>query len=380
MKRKIRDIAVNLYLSAKRLIKKPAFALLLLAVPLTALALRFSLSKDSGIMKIGIINEGSNTGTEITEKLLASNGIISFKEYSDAKKAENDVISEKLGALWIFPENLDQVITANAETSSLTPLVRVIEKNETVTNKLSHELLFGSIYPYIVYENYLHFTESKYGEKADTSEEALRHHYDSGAFAGEVIRFITAGKEKTTAETTGVVTLPVRGILSVLVMLCGLAAMIYFLTDREDGKYVRMSPKKHIIPAYTLIFCAVIMASAAVLFSVYLLGIYIGAVYEIAALLLYSLNVCTFCLIWGLICGKPGRLCCTVPLAVIGALTQSPVFFTSKNLRPLGFLFPQSSYLFAIYDRRYFADMIVYTAVSFVLLLSVNILLPDKNQ
>ena len=382
MKRKIRDAVVTFFIYCKRLLHRPAFIVLTAMIPLVTAVLVISFSSDSAVLRIGICSEGSNTGDKIVAELLMRNSIVSFTEYKSSEEAKKDVIADKIHGAWIFPKDLDSRISQNAENRTSLPLVKVIEQEDSIPLKLSHELLYGCLHPYVVYSNYEHFTEKKY-PNADTSKEALRYHYDNGTPVGEVLIMKVVGKEEKAETDNNFLTYPLRGILSLLCILCGIASAMFFLDDKAIGQFDGMPRSKHIFPAFASCLAGTALSAPFVIISVFIAGTHTDILSEIFAMLLFVICVCGFCLVCATLCGKSSRLGVITPFLMMIMMVQSPVFLNMDSLRPLWFLFPQSFYLYAVYDGTYMVYMIIYAAVSLAIAFLLNLLfgrLPKKSM
>jgi len=375
MKRKLRDVSMWLFLLCKRLLKKPSFIVLLLLIPICSAALAISFSEESGVMTIGLYSEGSSIGDEIVDSLLKKESILSFRSFESEAQAKKAVEEEKIHAAWIFPKELSENIDTNARYGALNTLARIYEREDTIPLKLSHELLYGSLHPYVARANYERFVERKYGDKAPTDSETLDLHYANAQAPGEIIIIKTVGKEQVTELSDNILTMPMRGILSLMCVLCALACMMYFLSDKRNGIFSRLSEKYHIFPATGTVLCGTVLSSAAVLCSVFLLGINVSIAREVFAMILYCLAVCGFCLTLGLLVRSVTVLSGMTPFVIIIMLVQCPIFFNMDSLRPLWFLFPPSYYLYAVYDTAYMWYMALYAAVSLLCAYIINTVL-----
>lgn len=367
-------------MSCKRLLCKRTFVIMLAIIPVCALLLKLSITDDSGVLRIGLYSEGSDIGEEIVKDLLKRDSIVDFTNYTSEKEARNAVMADKIQGAWIFPADLGERIDTNAKNGSVKPLVKVIEREETIPLKLSHELLYGCLHPYVAYSNYEHFTEERYGDMATVDKNTLCYHYETAAPVGEVLVMKVVGNQEIIETTDNFLTFPLRGILSLLVVLCTLASVMYFLSDKASGKFDRLPASKHILPEIGSCLCASLMSAFAVLVSVYIIGVQRSVLSELAAMLLYVICVCGFCLVFGTFFGKAERLGTFIPFIMIIMMVQCPVFLNIDALRPLWFLFPPSYYLYAVYDKAFMWYMIIYSVICFALVFILNIITSRKTR
>lgn len=378
MIRKLRDFAVCFFLFCKRLLRKPAFLILLLLIPITALVMKTSLSDNGSVLKIGLCSENSVIGNEIIENLTnGKKSIIGFEIYSTEREARNAVIENKVDGAWIFPENLEKLILFDVKTGIAKPLVTVIEREETVPLQLSHELLYGQLHPYLSYGNYVSFTQKRYGKEIDIDEEELKYYYDN-ANIGKIIETYRLGDEEATETTADFLTLPLRGMLSLIIVLCGIASVMYFLIDKSDGRFDRIPPARRIVSAFCSCLAATFISGIAVIVSLGLMGSPISLIYEIFLMLLYIFCVCGFCMFFAVLFSKATSLGAFIPFIMIIMLVQCPIFLNMDSSRPLGFLLPPSYYLYAVYDVKYILYMAIYAVCSFAGAFALNYLINAK--
>ncbi len=379
MIRKLRDFAVCFFLFCKRLLRKSAFLILLLLIPITALVMKTNLSDNGSVLRIGLCSENSAVGNKIIENLTnGKKSIIGFEVYSTEVEARNAVIENKVDGAWIFPENLEKQISLNVKIGIAKPIVKVIERESTVPLRLSHELLFGELHPYISYSNYVTFTQKRYGGATDVDEEELKYYYDN-ANIDQVIEIYKLGDEKTAKISTDFLTLPLRGMLSLIIVLCGIASVMYFLIDKSDGRFDRIPPIRRIVPAFCSCLAATLISGIAVIVSLGIMGSPIGLIYEICLMLLYIFCVCGFCMFLAVLFSKASLLGAFIPFIMIIMLVQCPIFFNMDSSRPLGFLLPPSYYLYAVYDVKYILYMAIYAVCSFAGSFVLNYLINAKR-
>lgn len=384
IKRKLRDILVWSLMLSKRLLKTPSFIVLIVMIPLCAALLRFGFSESSGTLNIGLYSEGSDIGEKIVESLLQKESIVSFRRYTSEEEAREAVIADKIQGAWIFPKELPETLEINAEYGGINPLVKVIEREETIPLKLSHELLYGSLHPYVAYENYEKYIVRKFSEKAPHDEETLRSHYADGIPPNEVIIMKVVGEEQAVTEEISILSLPMRGILSLLCVLCATACAMYCLSDKRKGVYNGLSPQKQIFPAFGTIFCGTVMSSAAVSLSLLVLGICTDTAAELCSMLLYIPAVCGFALLLMSVVRNMTVLGGLLPFLMLVMLVQCPIFINADKLRPVWWLFPTSYYLYGVYNPKYLLLMGIYavTAISAAIIINriaSNKVYPDRR-
>ena len=357
---------------SKRLLLKPGFIIILLLIPLSVFALKIGVSGNSSVLSVGLYSEGNKIGDSIVSELLEKDSIIRFVKYTSKEDAKQALLSKKIDSVWIFPSDIEKNILRNAKYGTFNPLVNVIERESADSLQMSHELLYGSIHPYVAYSNYTFFIEERYGNQITPSTEDMDYHYNNSSLADTLIEIKVLGNEKSESVSKDFLTFPLRGMLSLVVVLCGLASVMYSLSDKKHGKFDWLPSPLHIIPTFGSCFAGVLISSFTIFISILFLKLGTDIFTEIAAMILYMVCVCFFCLICGLLFGTDARLGAFIPFIMIIMLVQCPVFLNMDSARPLWFLFPPSYYLYAVYNSKYMWYMVIYAIVSLVILLCLN--------
>lgn len=370
MKRKLRDLSMWFLMFCKRLLYKPSFLVLLVIIPLTVIAVSKSVSQGGAVLRIGLYAEETETGKEIVEKLMKEKSIISFEKFDSEEAARQAVLSDKIQGAWIFPGDMEEKINKNAKLGTLKPLVKVIEQEDTIPLKLSHEILYGSVHPYVAYANYTSFIDANYGDEITPDQTEMRSYYEKYHNDEGVIIMEKIGKEQRAEIDTNFLAFPLRGILALLMVLCGLASVMFFQTDRGMGKFDWMPSTRHIVPAFGSCLAGVSLSAIPVLGSLFFLDLGANAIFEIISLFLYIFCVCGFCLICWILTGTAARLGAFTPFIIIIMLVQCPIFLDMGSV--ISLLLPPTQYLNAPYDPKYMGFLLIYIAVSFAVALILN--------
>jgi ABC-2 type transport system permease protein len=163
-------------------------------------------------------------------------------------------------------------------------------------------------------------------------------------------------------------TVPLRGLLSIFIVLCGLASGLYYMQDRKNGLYTPFSCWYH-LPA-------VVMAGASVLLALLLTGYFTNWLWEVFLMGLFILAVAGFCDIIRLVLRKTEYLAAAFPILVLLILVFCPVFFAIKTVPFLPYLLPPFYYLNALYNRVF--DF--YFGIYIIVLFGMRLLLGWKNR
>ena len=336
------------YLYSKRLLKKTSFRLLLCAVPLLALGMRYLSAGDSGILHIVLCQEAPQDALsgEIVRRLLAENSVIQYTLAEHAEEACVLVESGRADAAWIFPgemqERLDRFTGRELWEEGV---VRVVEKEDNVALRLAREKLFGAMYSHVSYSLYRNFVQNDLGLAVD--EDLLLQSYESTAVEGNLFRLarINGTGEASDLPQRDFLVAPVRGMLALLVLLCGLAATMYFQQDQERGVLDAIPFRRRRKYLYLCQLTAIGIVAVAALAALALSGVAGKWYREIAWMAVYAAMCMGFCSLLQRVCGNLRRLAALVPILILLSFICCPIFFSLGKLKLLSCLLPSFYYL-----------------------------------
>lgn len=360
---KIGDRLVRGWLIQKRLLCKYSF-LLLLALPLLFAAGLGRLAKEeSGIAAIALyLPQDDQTAQQIGERLLARDSVFSFFSCESGEEAVRMVETGEADAAWLFSDETQETLRELAQKRRVRPLVKVVERKESVPLLLAGEVLSAAVYPafsYAVYESYV----SQELDLAELSEETLRRTYESVAVTGSLFQAVWPDGSTGKVRENGYVQAPLRGILAVWLVVLGLAAALFFMQDEERGVYGRLSGARRF-----LAFCSVggiflLDGAAVLLLCCKLGGVFTEPLKEVGCAAVFALCVLAFSNLLRLLCRTPRWIgVLLLPLSA-GMLALCPIFINLQYFRAVKLLLPPWYYLQAVHNTCYLYGMAVYTAV-----------------
>ncbi|MGN0431423.1 MAG: hypothetical protein ACI4EQ_03610 [Lachnospiraceae bacterium] len=356
------------YLTCKRLIKKRSFFLLLCSIPILVLAMRLVSKEESGMLKIVLFQE--NTEDELSSKMMADllteESVLQYEQVYSEEEAYRAVMSAEADAAWIFPDKMQNKLDEYIAGAYDQAVIKIVEREDNVALQLSREKLYGALYSYFPYSVYQNFIQSELPGGKEASEEELYSYYEESRVEGELFKlsFINGGDNEMKPAEQNYLTAPVRGLLSLMVILSGLAATMYFLQDEEAGVFDRVALRDRHKYLYGYQIAAMVYTGAAVLLALFFSESFMG-IQEAGFMLLYVLMNVGFCSIIKTVCKNLQRLGTCIPLLMIGMLVLCPVFFAVRRFRMLQYLLPPFYYLNVIHNRSYIPQMLLYCFVTF---------------
>ena len=215
------------YMLTKRLFRKWSYLVLLCCIPIMMLVSNYAMSGESGVMTIILCCEDDSAEAQkIVGNLLDGDSVIRFKVNNNKEQAIDEVKNHRADAMWCFSEDFEQKTEEYAKHESAKPVVTVYEREDNIPLQLSHEKLYGALYSSFSYEVYENFVYTKLVDKNTVLEEEVSEYFD-GTKRRDTIVKIEKTDDEVSKKTLYLLT-PLRGIMSIMLVLCGLAAAMYF--------------------------------------------------------------------------------------------------------------------------------------------------------
>lgn len=354
-----------LLLLTKRLYKKATFVIILALIPVTVLALGIVAQEDSGFISIALAQEDKSDAlsNEIIGDLINDGKLMHFTYCNSPEQAEEMVEMGQVDAAWVFPEDMqgrvDRFVSTQNEDDYI---VTVIEREQNVALRLSHEKLSSAVYKYCAKTLYVNFTRDKIPQLNNIDDQELLSYYDAYAVEDELFEFAYPEDRITDKKTEEVnyLTAPVRGLLSIVVVLCGLATAMYYIQDEEKGTFalLPMTKKKYI--EFLCQIISIVNISVIMLVALIISGLSVSILREIFVLILYVLACAMFCMLLRWLLKDIKILASFIPLLITVMIVVCPVFFDFKEIKFVQILFPPTYYINAISSNRYIIYMLIY--------------------
>lgn len=369
----IRRIVIRYYLLNKRLFKKYSFLLILCLVPFLIGSIRLLAGQESGIARVVLClpDPTDELAAQVAHRLMNDDGLLRYSLCDNAEEARQMVMSDEADTAWIFEQNLSDSLQKAASKKRIRPVVKVVERKESVSLLLSREILGAALYPafsYAVYESYVRTDLGLEGLR----EEEIRRAYERTLVEGSLFRMAYLDGGEDTEEDFNYLQAPLRGMLSIWLVLCGLTACLYFMQDEAQGVYAR-TPVGRRLPAAFLVGAVFLSDAAVVLIAACkLAGVFTVWRRELLSCVLFVCATLAFSNLIRVLCGTPQRLgsCMLILTAVM--LVLCPVFLNLRGFRAVKYLLPPYYYLLSIHSVKYLYWMVLYTTVVSVLCLAAG--------
>lgn len=347
----------------KRLYHKPIFLALLLLIPLLTFGYSSLSREDSGILTVAVAQKDSADAfaTKLIADLCESSQLIRFTLCETAEEAEELVTYGKVDSAWIFDEDLENKVAAFvAKPERRNAFISVIEREQSMFLTLTREKLSGFVFTYLSPEFYLQYIRENLPQLKDMTDAELLQQYESVSLNDEL--FTYAARESAPKEQNYLLT-PVRGLLAIVTILCGMAAAMFYVEDTQTGLFSRIPMKN--LPAMELLCQLIAVGNVALVATVAMLISGLGADFlrEIGLLLLFVPCVSLFCMLLRRILRGTIALGVAAPLIAIITLCACPVFLDLAQLRTFSLILPATYAIRGAYNPMYLLYMAIHTVI-----------------
>ena len=354
----------------KRILKKKVFLCILLLIPLSVAALAIASAGDSGLVTIALSAEDLSdpTASAIIDDLIGSDSLIHFIVADTPSDAIDLVKGGNADGAWIFPEDMKEKIEDFANFSSdRNCFVLIVQREDSVFLKLSHEKLNSTLYPYISLAFYEDYVYDNILSPDELSSQTIKQYYDSINAEGEdLFQLVYAsGGINEDAEEENYLLSPARGLMAILVMLGGLAAAMFYTSDESVGVFDRMPKGKRFAFAIEYHSVAVFDVAVAAFIAILIGGISVSFLYELVSISLYIIAVVGSCMLLRLVFYDIRILASITPALAIVMAVVCPIFIPPPSVPILQYLLPPFYYLNSIHKPEFLGYMAIFSAITY---------------
>lgn len=371
MKNNVKRGLIWLWLITKRLYKKPTFLVLLLLIPALVLGYGTVAREDSGIVRIALATyDRESVLAQNAMDKLADSKVIFFHRCDTPQQAEEMVTAGEADAAWIFMDDLEhRVAEFIRKPLYKNAFVQILERQSSVPLTLTREMLSGVLFECYSPMFYLQYIRQNCPELAEVSDAELMTYYDNFSLNGKLFSFtmLDGTDAEQLVEEANYLTFPVRGMLAVVVTLCGLAGAMYDMKDRRLGTFGWVSARRRPLVRFASIAVCVANVAVAMVIALSLFGVTVHWSREAMLLVLYIPCVSAFSLLVGRLCGNEKMLGMCMPVLVVVMLAICPVLLDSGRFYRLALLFPPTYYVNGVYNDTALMQMFLYSGICLVL-------------
>lgn len=354
----MKKILTWIFLFQKRILKKPMFQITILLIPiLLFLLFTFNKSSDS-LVRVALISGNDEYSQNFVKDLLdSSNHVISYYQCYDESQMRKDVLTGKAECGYIMPDDMPRKI-AQFSSKKKQGIITAIVKKESISTKIVNEIIYGRLFSERAYPVLKDFINEKQPDRLTSAEDEKM--YD--AFSKYLIEPLMFSFEYADGSKNDLLNnddsnhnyymLPVRGILSVLILVSSMSGVLMLSNDdrKNTWGFIRLSKR----PAfnYFYIFMSILPIAICSLAAIFITGINTNVLNEIRLMVLYTLLLTGFSSLLKALIKNIYVLCSLIPVTVLLSLIICPVFID------IGSIVPQSRFVRLFLPTNYYLDSI----------------------
>lgn len=348
----------------KRFFRKKSYILMLLLVPFMVFLLKEMSQGQENIMTIGVYLPGTDPSSQsLRENLDDESGAIKYVYYDSEYALRRDVANQTLTEGWVVPENLDYTVGMMADNQYPHDRIQVVVREQGVTQLLGKEIICSRIYPSVAKRLLVKYTKYYTGNDELPVDviSHLENSFENYSISNKL--FQASYLDSAEINDTPVILMPLRGILAMWLMLCGIATSMYYLEDQENGLFIWWRSRIGFLRDLGYYAVAFIAPAIITVVSLIYSGSFTTVAKEVPALILYVLATIFFSMAIRIIGASKKFLGMLTPVLIILSTILSPVFVDLKELRQIQKCCPAFHYLSSIHDSYYLVTLLIYTVL-----------------
>ncbi len=354
------------YILHKRLLKKPGFAVILCAILLLTGLMTAASRQQAGFLHIAVAaQETDAVARRAITRLQDGNRLVQVTACATPQEAIGLVESAKADTAWVFESDLAERIARVADGEQET-LVQVYAAEDSTFVRSSREMLYGALFSDLAYEVYARFVREELPGGADISADILRSTYARYDYEDSVIEFSYLDLTNSACAQTGYLISPLRGLLAMLALFCGLASTMYYKNDEKKQVFSPLSVGKRLLVMLANNLAALSVAAVFVTAALLIGGLYTDPLHESVMMVLFVLMAAGFCTLLGTLCPSNAVLGALLPAVLVASIALCPVFFNVRAVYAQ-LLLPGYYYLYGINDLRFAWQAMGYCAMVYPL-------------
>ena len=362
------------YFLSKRLYKKWMFIVLICLIPVSIAALKLASTQEKGFVQIGVVNLAEDMGDKILDNLRDGKGIINYIVYSKEDVAKEDLQANKLDAVWILPENMEGRIASFVNRPDEDHyIVHVFRKEDSLKTRLALEKLSSAIYPFTSRLFYLKCVrEDSDFDLSNLSDEEIYKYYDDFFTDERLFKFSFPDNNIEARQSEqDYMTSPIRGLLSVVVFLAGLASALLYIYDEKKGAFSHVKNSHRVAISFACQLAAVMNIGLFAFISMFVLGVNVSFGRELLIFLVFVINTVLFCTILQQLINRIIYFAPAMVLVSVFDILICPIFFDYTVQRIPQYLFPNAYYINSVHSNVYLHSSFIYMGSAFLVLLCI---------
>ena len=364
----------------KRMIKTPAFVLMLLGLFILTMAVSKLEQGERSESAVGLMIE-AESGQDLSDGqaewnqsfislLYEQEGILAFQVYENKEMLMQDVEKGELDCGFVLPHDMLDRINDGTWQDTIT----LYSSSESVVMQIAKERIASAVFTLYSEESYVNYvknisdfnptqtSESDREEIIAFAKSAYESHLLDGSTFGLIYNGSSYGENRSEAfndndsavseyeRQAAATVFPLRGILAVCIFLSGMCGLLVDWKDRQEKRFQRIVPD--FITTMANIFVPTIYTtgvSLAVLFCTHQITGSGSIFRELFRLLIYQFLIVVYCSIIRLVLRKQELIAAAIPIFTLASMICCPIWIRLAVYIPvfrvLEKLFPATYYL-----------------------------------
>lgn len=351
------------WLITKRLLKKISFLVILALIPISTLLMMTVKEDEKGLLRVALSSESQDQlSKEMLDAFNSESKIVGYTLFDTPQTAIDAVKSGNADVAWVLEDNLQEKIKQNADGEK-TPLVNVYASEDNMLVKASRELMFTKVYSRVAYEVFKNYVDKLDLPPERATEDILEEAFFVVGANETLVEFEFKGSVQIDMNESSYLTSPIRGLLATLVLLCSMAATLYFLNDEKNGTFSSFSVYKRCLLFFAGNMAAALLSSVFALLALAISGVFYNVVIELVSSIIFSIMCSGFCMIIGSLTRSPSRFSIFIPIIFVFTIVFTPVIFSLDLLPQLQAFLPTYLYLTISKNIIYLLYMTIYSVI-----------------
>lgn len=330
-----------IYLMCKRLLKKPSFLIILGILPVLLLGYRVLIAGESGTIRVGMYFEEPEgaLAKAMQQELVGKELFAEFYVSASEEDLYADVASGRAECGYLLPGDVIERLVEKDWDGCITQIVSDNSRyadyvNETIYCQVFYEMAETLLLDYMRSHNYYGATDAQLTEACREAFAAK----ENGIIAFEY-EYVEGkgGIQVPKPEKTGDydhLTKPIRGTIALFVLLAGMAGLIFWYQDEQEGRFQCFLYQRLPWLSVSSLLLPTLLGGIVGLGSLYLSGVGMSFPKELALMLLYCLLVTGFCNLLRFLVPSAHAVCAMIPLFSLASFVCCPIIMDITTFAP----------------------------------------------
>ncbi len=358
----------------KRFLSRKLFLVFLIILPLGTFFFSYFVRRDSASVKVGIVMESDTPFLkELRDSFVGQRDVLQFDMLRSQEEIKEKIREGALACGYFFPKDMKE----KYDSRQYSGVVKQYYREGDSFHALAGEIVMARIfrqYGKNMLEDYVRNSGMFYTERI--SDKEIEQKYRENMEIQNTFSLSVNRNSRVKKNWGDYLVAPIRGIVSLLIMMAGFCGVSLFLEDcrKEIPAAVRGSISRRL--SLISIAVPVLILSVAALFSEALCGVGYLTIKEIAYMFVYDIMIVLFCNVLSGLNVKESILWMGALVYVCASAMLTPVFVNLTVFLPgvkiLSYLCLPYYYLNTVFGGR--QELLLMVLVS-GMLFAVNVLL-----